>query len=936
MHNDFVLLLLKLLIGKPGALVREAACKAITALATTCPLSEPILVPLISTCVALCGDKFRPVQLAAKAAVEAIVEIINPNTYARAIPELLVTSAKWQATECRITGIKKLNQKAPLQMGRNLVEVIPNLAEAMWSTKAEVKNVAREAMTEICASVDNRDIKEFIPLLVNAIENPKEVIETIHSLAGIVFVQTVECGALSIMSPILIRGFSERKIATKRQCARIIENMTKLVDDPTDVQPFLPKLLPLLEKAKVEVSDPECREVCEKAHAILLKRSDFSGHHIAKLNNLETMYPVVEKAFGKSGATGVEKLFMEQVSHICLGLMDIKSYEDEAWTTNLSPYIEFAGGNVKSIYEELLAECIKDHTPEPEAEDDDDAEELCNCNFSLAYGSKILLNNTFLKLKRGYRYGLIGQNDSGKTSLLRAIADGKVEGFPDASEVRTVFVATDIQGELSDLTVLDYIMHDELLKNSGIPRDEMAKTLQGVGFNEDSPANIDSPVGSLSGGWKMKLALARAMLLKADILLLDEPTNHLDVYNVKWVEDYLVSLDGVTSIMVSHDKGFLERVCTNMIYIDNLKLRFFKGNLPVFLEQCPEAKRFFEQAKVDKEPFEFPEPGNLDGINTKGKPILKMTDITFTYPGAKKAQLNHVTVRCSLSSRVACVGVNGAGKSTMIKLLTGELMPDNGSGEVWKHPNARIAYVAQHAFHHIESHLNKTPNEYIRWRYQYGTDKEALEKVSMVVTDEEKAKQKVPINWSFTDPNTGAIKKEKVVVKKFTEGRRQVKKEFEYEVSWVNKDETWNAWVPMKTLLDHGFEKVLKEVDENIAMRASTFQRALSVENVEKHLEGFGLHREFGTHSRIQALSGGQKVKVVLAACMWNCPHLLILDEPTNYLDRESLAQLSAAIEKFEGGCVMITHNNDFCEALCPEVWHLENNTLNLKGDPEW
>eukprot|EP00121_Abeoforma_whisleri_P004416 Awhi_evm1s3992 len=174
-----------------------------------------------------------------------------------------------------------------------------------------------------------------------------------------------------------------------------------------------------------------------------------------------------------------------------------------------------------------------------------------------------------------------------------------------------------------------------------------------------------------------------------------------------------------------------------------------------------------------------------------------------------------------------------------------------------------------------------------------------------------------PINYSFTDA-AGNSKKEKVIVKKLTEGRRQVKKEYEYEVEFVGKTDL-TFWLPIKTLMDLGWEKVIKDTDESIAQRAASFTRALSIENVEKHLEGFGLHREFGTHTRIAALSGGQKVKVVLAACMWNCPHLLILDEPTNYLDRESLAQLSAAIEKFEGGCVMITHNNDFCENLCPE-----------------
>merc|ERR1712023_410171 len=121
---------------------------------------------------------------------------------------------------------------------------------------------------------------------------------------------------------------------------------------------------------------------------------------------------------------------------------------------------------------------------------------------------------------------------------------------------------------------------------------------------------------------------------------------------------------------------------------------------------------------------------------------MKMDNISFTYPTAEKPQLNNVSVRVSLSSHVACVGANGAGKSTMIKLLTGELVADKGSGEVWKHPNCRVAYVAQHAFHHIEHHLEKTPNEYIRWRYEYGSDKEGLEKDTAKLSPEEEAKIK--------------------------------------------------------------------------------------------------------------------------------------------------------------------------------------------------
>ena len=134
--------------------------------------------------------------------------------------------------------------------------------------------------------------------------------------------------------------------------------------------------------------------------------------------------------------------------------------------------------------------------------------------------------------------------------------------------------------------------------------------------------------------------------------------------------------------------------------------------------------------------FKFPQPGPIEGVKSKGKALMKMSKCTFTYPCNEKPTLFDISVQVSLASRVACVGENGAGKSTMIKLLVGEIEPQEG--DVWKHPNARIAYVAQHAFHHIEQHLTKTPNEYIRWRYaNNGEDKESLVKVTMQFTDEE-------------------------------------------------------------------------------------------------------------------------------------------------------------------------------------------------------
>jgi elongation factor 3 len=272
----------------------------------------------------------------------------------------------------------------------------------------------------------------------------------------------------------------------------------------------------------------------------------------------------------------------------------------------------------------------------------------------------------------------------------------------------------------------------------------------------------------------------------------------------------------------------------------------------------------------------------------------------------------------------------------MIKLLVGDIEPQ--VGEVWKHPNARVAYVAQHAFHHIEQHLTKTPNEYIRWRYaNQGEDKESLVKVTMIFSDAEVLLQKTPYEISFTDDESGKVTKVKKVVIELQGGRKQNKqKEYEYEVKYAGSNAETGDFLNAKILKKMGWDKAMKATDLKIAQRAGLYVRPLSTKNVEQHLEDCGLAREFGTHYRMSALSGGQKVKVVLAAAMWNQPHILILDEPTNYLDRESLGALAGAIEEFDGGVVMITHNNEFCSKLCPETWVMDSGHLETKGDADW
>ncbi|KAJ3357057.1 translational elongation factor EF-1 alpha, partial [Kappamyces sp. JEL0680] len=896
--------------------------------------AQPYLIKALPAILECIGHKksSSEVRALAETACYTITDNVSPNAVQGILPilyDFMGISIRWQSRVAALKAIHSFGDHAPEQLGFALPEVIPQVSQCVVDLKKEVTEAAEIAMTSVCDVVGNRDIEHLTKDILRSITHPEETAEIMHKLAGVTFVQSVESPALAMVTPLLIKGLTHRTNATVRQAAVIIDNMSRLVDDPIDAAPFMPLLMPVLEKAADMMSDPEARGVCERSVAQLqrlnveVEEAKTRQQHI----DPERVYAAIK---AKVPGTKAED-YLRHVAELCCSLMSVRKFDKEHWKEIESHLAIVDAKAAAASIDALRKECegMAKPLPRKDEELEDPALELCNCTFTLAYGTKILLHNAKLRLMKGAKYGLLGGNDSGKTTLMRSIANGSVEGFPDPTEVRTVFVEADILGELSHLSCVDYVMADEALK--GLSREKCLSVMASVGFTDDGKAKPTHPVSSLSGGWRMKLAMARAMLQNADILLLDEPTNHLDVINVAWVKNYINSLKDVTCIMVSHDSGFLRDCCTNIIQIQNLKLKQFKGNLDAFIEKNPEAKSYFN-IKASKLRFKFPQPGPIEGIKSRSRALMKLSKAFFTYPGNDKPTLYDITIQVSMASRVGCVGENGAGKSTMIKVLTGELVPQEG--DVWMHPNARVAYVAQHAFHHIESHLDKTPNEYIRWRYEGGQDKEALVKVSMVFTKEEEATQKAP--FEIKDPLSGKMVK-KVVVDVVGNRRKMKNGDFEYEVRFQGeRNVTDGMYLPGKVLSKQGWDKACKAIDQRIAQTSGLAQRALSATNVEKHIQEVGLEPEFASHSRMGALSGGQKVKVVLAAALWNEPHILILDEPTNYLDRESLGALAGAIEEFQGGVVIISHHNEFVSTLCKEEWVMDAGHLTTKGDSGW
>ena len=891
---------------------------------------------LLPNVLAGAGDKITAVKNVAIAAALAIAEAVNANAIKATLPALidsLRNAQKWPEKMTVLDFIDTLIRTAPTQTSLRVPELIPVVSEAMWDTKKEVKDRAYLTMEKVCQLIVNRDIERFIPELIKCIAKPENVPETVHLLGATTFVTEVQEPTLALMVPLLDRGLGERDTAIKRKAAVIVDNMCKLVDDPNIVAPFLPKMMPGLQKNYDNLADPEAREKTKQALDTLTRVGNVVDGKIPEVSNhgdIATIVGHLKAILTGKHAAAFEKFtpVVEYAAAIAGQLVDEKATDSSEWAENVKPYMTILVGDdeSQSITDALRKRAIPGAADEAEVEEDEEeGEDLCNCTFSLAYGAKILLNQTSLRLKRGQRYGLCGPNGSGKSTLMRAINNEQVEGFPKQSEVKTVFVEHDLDSEDTEMTTIDWTM--KKLEEAGVTttKEDVITQLNEFGFTDQM---VQGEISALSGGWKMKLALCRAVFEAPDILLLDEPTNHLDVKNVKWLEDYLKN-SPCTSIIVSHDSSFLDNVCQHIVHYERFKLKRYKGNLKEFVRRLPSAKSYYELGASEIE-FSFPEPGFLEGVKTKAKAILRATKMSFQYPGTTKPQIQEISFQCSLGSRIAVIGPNGAGKSTLINVLTGELIPTGG--EIYQHENIRIAYIKQHAFAHIDNHLDKTPSEYIQWRFQTGEDRETMDRANKIITEaDEEAMNKI-FKIEGTQRRIIGIN-----------SRRKFKNSYEYECSFAlgdnvgMKNERWspmmtadNAWLPRSELLA-SHQKMVADVDMKEALASGQF-RPLVRKEIENHCANFGLDAELVSHSRMRGLSGGQRVKVVLSACSWQRPHLIVLDEPTNYLDRDSLGALSKALKKFEGGVIIITHSAEFTKDLTEEVWAVVDGKMTPSG----
>lgn len=517
--------------------------------------------------------------------------------------------------------------------------------------------------------------------------------------------------------------------------------------------------------------------------------------------------------------------------------------------------------------------------------------------FSISAHGKELFVNADLYIVAGRRYGLVGPNGKGKTTLLKHIANRALSIPPnidvllceqevvadetpavqavlraDTKRLKLLEEERRLQGQLEqgdDMAAerLEKVYEELRATGAAAAEAKARRILAGLGFD---PEMQNRPTQKFSGGWRMRVSLARALFMEPTLLMLDEPTNHLDLNAVIWLNNYLQGWRK-TLLIVSHDQGFLDDVCTDIIHLDAQRLHYYRGNYMTFKkmyqqkqkellkqyekqekklkelkaggkstkqaekqtkealtrkqqkcrrknqdEESQEAPELLKRPKEYTVRFTFPNPPPLS------PPVLGLHCVTFGYEG-QKSLFKNLDFGIDMDSRICIVGPNGVGKSTLLLLLTGKLTPTRG--EMRKNHRLKIGFFNQQYAEQLR--MEETPTEYLQRCFN------------------------------------------------------------------------------------------------------------LPYQDARKCLGRFGLESHAHT-IQICKLSGGQKARVVFAELACREPDVLILDEPTNNLDIESIDALGEAINEYKGAVIVVSHDARLITETNCQLWVVEEQSVSqIDGDFE-
>jgi ATP-binding cassette subfamily F protein 3 len=520
----------------------------------------------------------------------------------------------------------------------------------------------------------------------------------------------------------------------------------------------------------------------------------------------------------------------------------------------------------------------------------------------LRRGSKVLLDGASATINPGEKIGLVGRNGAGKTSLLALLSgrlhedsgqfsrpahwqlaqvsqdmpesDQSASDFVMAGDERLMLARADVQAAQDsadgERMAQAYVrLHDA---GESDAKSRAQALILGLGF---TVPELDQPVNSFSGGWRMRLQLARALMCPSDLLLLDEPTNHLDLDALVWLESWLQRYSG-TLIVISHDREFLDAVTRCILHIEQGQLYRYAGNYSQFETQRAEKmtlqaaayarqqdriahlQKFIDRFKakatkakqaqsrvkalerMDKIApllaeadfnFSFKAPLNLPN------PMLSLQDVSVGYPSAQAGQADRIIVQgigrsVLCGQRIGILGANGQGKSTLVKTIAGTLQARGG--RVVEGKGLRIGYFAQ-------------------------------QELDVLRPEDSPLQHMIGLAHDSAEPGTPRVREQDL---------RNFLGQFNF-----------------------GGDMVMQPVG---------------------------------------SMSGGEKARLVLAILVWQRPNLLLLDEPTNHLDLATRQALSLALNEFEGSLMLVSHDRALLRSVCDEFWLVASGKLQaFEGDLE-
>lgn len=317
----------------------------------------------------------------------------------------------------------------------------------------------------------------------------------------------------------------------------------------------------------------------------------------------------------------------------------------------------------------------------------------------------------------------------------------------------------------------------------------------------------------------------------------------------------------------------------------------------------------------------FPSPEKLPSSRGQLPVAMALRKVSFKHMESDQPLFENVEAELLPTSRVGIIGKNGVGKSTLLSLISGKLQPI--AGEIWSNPSLRLVYIAQHHESQMGDFMQCTPLEYMQLRFRRGYDIEALPQQHFANITEGQARR----IRELAKRHGKCGKEVEAILGRQASGKDG--KDALYEVSWSGLGPAHNTFEKRSRLKTLGVEYMVEEYDRWMATVWGTGpERMLTRRELVHHFNDFGLPEEVSTKRKIEMLSSGQRSKVMLAASFWTRPHIVCLDEPTNFLDTETIEALTEALRKFNGGYVIVSHSENFIADTCKEVWRVADRQL--------